>query len=178
MTDTATANTTPPEPATGTDGTGATGEPGANDTTDPKPTETVDFWKNKAREQEKRAKENSAAASELAALKAAQQTAEERLAAERDSARREAEEARAETLRYKVATKYNISSDDAETFLTGTDEDTLTRQAERLATLAKSADTTSPAPRPDLTQGGRQPGGQSDPAQEFGKFIRGALDKA
>jgi hypothetical protein len=179
MTDTSNANpATPPAPATGAGATGATGAPGANDEgTDPKPTETVEFWKNKAREQEKRAKDNSAAATELAALKAAQQTAEERLATERDNALRLADEARAETLRYKVATKFNISADDAETFLTGTDEETLTKQAERLAALAKSADTTSPAPRPDLTQGGRPSSGQTNPAQEFGNFIAAQLDK-
>jgi hypothetical protein len=182
MTDTAgtgttTTTTAPPPPATGADGTGGTAAPGANDGTETKPTDTVEFWKQKARENEKRAKDNSAAATELAALKAAQQTAEERLATERDAAKREADEARAETLRYKVATKFNISADDAETFLTGTDEDTLTKQAERLAALAKSADSTSPAPRPDLTQGGRPASGQTNPAQEFGKFIAAQLDK-
>lgn len=182
MTETSNANnapTTPPAPATGASGTGATGEPGANDATEPKPTDTVEFWKNKAREQEKRAKDNSAAATELATLKAAQQTAEERLASERDAAKREADEARAETLRYKVATKFNISADDAETFLTGTDEDTLTKQAERLATLAKSADSTSPAPRPDLSQGSRSAPAQSGgPAQDFARFIEGQLNKS
>lgn len=180
MTDTSNATTTtPPAPATGASGTGATGEPGANETTEPKPTETVEFWKQKARENEKRAKDNSSAATELAAMKAAQQTAEERLSSERDAAKREADEARAETLRYKVATKFNISADDAETFLTGTDEDTLTKQAERLATLAKSADSTSPAPRPDLSQGSRSAPAQSGgPAQDFATFITGQLNKS
>lgn len=37
----------------------------------PKPTETVDFWKGKAREQEKRAKENAEAAKRLAELEGA-----------------------------------------------------------------------------------------------------------
>ena len=37
----------------------------------PKPTETVDFWKGKAREQEKRAKENADAAKRLAELEGA-----------------------------------------------------------------------------------------------------------
>lgn len=176
MTDTTNATTTPPAPATGASGTGATGEPGANEATETKPTETVEFWKNKAREQEKRAKDNSSAATELAALKAAQQTAEERLATERDAAKREADEARAETLRYKVATKFSINADDAETFLTGTDEETLTRQAERLAALAKNAGEPSPAPRPDLSQGGRSTPASSDPAQEFARFIKGQLN--
>ena len=36
--------------------------------TEPKPTETVEFWKAKAREQEKRAKDNAAAATRLAEI--------------------------------------------------------------------------------------------------------------
>lgn len=48
----------------------------------PKPTETVDFWKSKAREQEKRAKENADAAKRLADIEESQKT-EEQKAAER-----------------------------------------------------------------------------------------------
>src|SRR5690554_1497917 len=44
----------------------------------PKPTETVDFWKTKARDQEKRAKANADAAKELEALKAASMTEAEK----------------------------------------------------------------------------------------------------
>lgn len=51
--------------------------------------------------------------------------AKQKAEAERDAAR-------AEALRYKVASKHGISDEDAELFLTGTDEETLTRQAERL----------------------------------------------
>lgn len=176
-TGTGTTPITPPAPATGAGATGATGAPGANDdTNEPKPTDTVEYWKQKSRENEKRAKDNSTAATELAAMKAAQQTAEERLATERDAAKREADEARAETLRYKVATKYSINADDAETFLTGTDEDTLTKQAERLAELGKS-DSTTPGPRPDLSQGARAGTSPVDPATVFGKFIKDQLDR-
>ena len=50
----------------------------------PKPTETVEFWKQKAREQEKRAKDNASAAQRLAEIeesnKSAEQKATERLA--------------------------------------------------------------------------------------------------
>ena len=47
---------------------------------EPKPTETVDFWKQKAREQEKRAKENAAAAKRLAEVEESQKSEAERLA--------------------------------------------------------------------------------------------------
>lgn len=46
----------------------------------PKPTETVEFWKQKAREQEKRAKDNADAAKRLAELEDAQKTAEQKAA--------------------------------------------------------------------------------------------------
>lgn len=39
----------------------------------------------------------------------------------------------AESLRLRVAAKHGISEDDADLFLTGTDEETLTRQAKRLS---------------------------------------------
>lgn len=63
-----------------------------------------------------------------------------------------AEQARAEALRWRIAAKHGISDEDAETFLTGSDEATLTRQAERLAALAVATPAT---PKPDLTQGGQ-----------------------
>jgi len=63
-----------------------------------------------------------------------------------------AETARAEALRWRIAAKHGISDEDAETFLTGSDEATLTRQAQRLSALAVAAPAT---PKPDLTQGGQ-----------------------
>ncbi len=98
----------------------------------PKPTETVEFWKSKAREQESRAKANAKAADELAEIKAAQLSAEQRAAQEKADAERERDQARAEALRWRIATKHGISDEDAELFLTATDEETLNRQAERL----------------------------------------------
>jgi len=62
-----------------------------------------------------------------------------------------ADKANAEALRWRIAAKHGISDEDAETFLTGSDEATLTRQAERLSAL----NTATPAtPKPDRTQGG------------------------
>jgi hypothetical protein len=165
--------TTTPDPDAGKDeGTGTTDGTPANESTE------VD-WKAKAREWEKRAKANADAADKLAKFEDAQKSEAQRLTEARDAAAAEAAEARAETLRYKVATKYAISSDDAETFLTGTDEDTLTKQAERLAALAKDSkpDSTTPGPRPDLSQGARAGNPQGDPATAFGNFIKGQLNQ-
>jgi hypothetical protein len=102
----------------------------------PKPTETVEFWKQKAREQEKKAKENVAARMELDELKKSQLSDAEKYAAERDEARREAERNAAEALRWRIAARNGISDEDAELFLTGSDEETLARQAERFKELA------------------------------------------
>ena len=81
--------------------------------------------------------------SQMSDLEKAQSLAQEQQAA--------ADAARAEALRWRIAAKHGISDEDAETFLTGADEETLTRQAERLAALNTAAPA---APRPDRTQGG------------------------
>lgn len=79
-------------------------------------------------------------------------------AAERSkSAEQERDAAKAEALRLRTAIKHGISDEDAELFLTGTDEETLTRQAERLA--ERIASTGPRAPKPDPSQGARGPVG-------------------
>jgi hypothetical protein len=121
------------------------------------PAETTD-WKAKAREWERRAKENKSAADELAALKQSQMSEAERTAARLAELEQQAQAARSEALRYRVATRYGISDDDAELFLTAGDEETLERQARALSernTPSAATATTAPAPRPDLTQGAR-----------------------
>lgn len=90
-------------------------------------------WKAKAREWETRAKANKTAADELASLKAAQMTEQERLTAQLTEVTQQAETARTEALRLRIAVRHGVSDEDAELFLTGTDEETLTRQAQRLA---------------------------------------------
>lgn len=79
------------------------------------------------------AKSNADAAKRLAEIEEAQKTEAEKAAdrvrqleVERDAAMRDA-------LRFKVASKFGIGEEDADLFLTGTDEDTLTKQAERLS---------------------------------------------
>lgn len=98
-----------------------------------KPTETVEFWKQKARENEKRAKQNATAAERLAAIEADKLSESEKDQREREQLTRERDESRQEALRWRIAAKHGISDEDAELFLTGSDEETLTKQAERLA---------------------------------------------
>ncbi|OZE92460.1 hypothetical protein CH298_02690 [Rhodococcoides fascians] len=83
-------------------------------------------------------KELKSAQAELQTLRNASLSDTERAKAEADQYRAEAEQARAEALRFRTATKFGISDEDAELFLTATDEDTLTKQAERLAARAKT----------------------------------------
>lgn len=109
--------------------TETTETPETTATHETKPTETVEFWKAKAREQEKRAKDNASAAKRLAEFEEGAKTAEDRIA-ELEQQYKAAETAR---LRSDIAAQHGITAEDRDLFLTGADEDTLTKQAERLA---------------------------------------------
>lgn len=100
-----------------------------------KETETVEFWKGKARDQEKRAKSNADAADELAKLKESQKTQAEKDADKIKTA--EAEVAAvpakvAEALKVHLIARHEIDAEDAELFLTATDPDLLVKQVDRL----------------------------------------------
>lgn len=77
--------------------------------------------------------EIKAKAARLDEIEQANKSEIERATEARTAAERERDAAKAEALRLRVATKHGISDEDADLFLTGTDEATLTRQAERLA---------------------------------------------
>ncbi len=106
-----------------------------------------------AEREARKAAEDSAKAlqSQLDEIKAAQMSDLEKAQAQARTFEEAASKAQAEALRWRIAAKHGISDEDAETFLTGSDEESLTRQAERLSALATAAPTT---PKPDATQGG------------------------
>lgn len=90
-------------------------------------------------------------------------------------AEQERDAARAEALRYKVAAAHGISTaagadgtpSDAELFLTGTDEDTLTRQAERLTQRGSDRRTRgNVAPRE-----GTNPHAEQDDLRQFARQL-------
>lgn len=117
---------------------------------DPKPTETVDFWKSKAREQEKRAKDNAAAAKRLAELEEAQKTEDQKREDRVKAA--EAEVASvpqkvSEHLRTHLVAIHKISDEDAELFLTATEPELLLKQVARLVAQ------TPQGPQPNPQQG-------------------------
>lgn len=116
-----------------------------------------------------------AKAARLDEMEAANKTQAERLSEQADRARADADAARAELLRYRVAASHGITdADDIELFLTGTDEETLKRQAERLA--KRSADASSPrSPKPDPNQGRTPSGNAATPADQFASFIQSQL---
>jgi len=126
-------------------------------------------WKALARKHEIDAKAGKSATAKLAEIEEAtktegQKTAERLAAAEKDAA-----EARAEALRLRVAAKFGIGDEDADLFLTGADEQTLTKQAERLtARESERKKTGNHVPREGSTS--TQP-----PADELRAFARGVF---
>lgn len=135
-----------------------------------KPTETVDFWKQKAREQEKRAKENASAAQRLAEYEEANKTEAQKTADRLAAAEKVAADARQEALRLRIATRFQIGDEDADLFLTGSDEDTLTKQAERLAGRAQERKKHgNHVPR----EGAATPPPGDDPLREFTRSVFG-----
>lgn len=79
------------------------------------------------------AKANADAAARLAQYEEAQKSEAEKAADRMRQLEAEVESARREALRFKVASKFGIGDEDADLFLTASDEETLTKQAERLA---------------------------------------------
>ena len=163
MTDTADAGATP---ADTNDNDANTDQTGEGDQPDPK--DTVDYWKQKSRENEKRAKANATAAERLAELENANKTEAERAAERLAAAEQTAAQAQAEALRFRIATKYGISDDLADSFLTGTDEESLTGQAEKLVALSKPG-----TPRPDPSQGAASGAASADMNTIIRRQLRG-----
>lgn len=100
-----------------------------------KPTETVDFWKQKAREQERRAKENADAAKRLADIEESQKTEAEKVADRIAKAETEVASVPAkvaDALRTHLVALHDIDQDDADLFLTANDPELLLKQVTRL----------------------------------------------
>ena len=91
------------------------------------------------------------AKAELDKIAAANMSDLERAQKEAKDAQEAAAKATADALRFRVASQHGISEEDAELFLTGTDLDTLAKQATRLK------ERTPTGPKPDLSQGAAAP---------------------
>lgn len=125
----------------------------APEATDQQTTPEVD-WKAKSREWERRAKENKAAADKLAELEQAKLTAEERAAQQLTEATGRADTLAKDNLRLRVALQKGLPADLIDR-LRGDSEDEIAADADHLMSLfpKQTEPDTSPAPRPDLTQG-------------------------
>ena len=141
MSDTTTepAATEPTEPAEAA----TQGDPVAEEKAPPRHVPVAELAEERARRKELQQKLDEIEKAQLSDLERAQ--------AEATEAREAAAKASAEALRFRIAAKHNISDEDADLFLTGSDEETLTRQAARLIERAPATS----SPKPDLTQGGK-----------------------
>lgn len=88
----------------------------------PKPTETVEYWKQKSRDNEKRAKANADAAKRVPDLEKSLEKATER-----------ADEAEVKVLRLTAAIEHGVSAEDLPLLDEVSDSDAIKRLAERLA---------------------------------------------
>lgn len=141
----------------------------AEQTETTKPTETVEFWKQKAREQEKRAKENAAAATRLAEIEEAQKSEAQKAADRLAAAEAKATEAEAKALRREIALEHGLTTEDAALLDTITDEDAMRALAGRLAVKDKN-------PRPNHVP---REGANHQPAEdELREFTRGLFERA
>jgi hypothetical protein len=121
-------------------------------------------WKAEARKWEARAKNKDDASTELS--KTTQQL--EKVSKELAEQKKATETAQAALSRYKVASKYGISDELTELFLTGSDEQTLEKQAKALS------ERTVKTPKPDRAQGNRNGSGAITNAERFADTM-GAL---
>jgi hypothetical protein len=146
------------------------GQPAVETATDAnaKPTETVDYWKQRARQNEQQAKANAEAAKRLKEI-------EDRDLSELQKAQRDREEIAAENARLKsesarnrVALAKGLPAEIAAT-LNGSTEDELAAHADAL--LAWRSNVPPTTPRPDPGQGPRPTTPESDAEQEYRLFF-------
>lgn len=117
------------------------------------------------------AKANATAAQRLAEIEEANKTETQKAQDALAAAQRDAETARAEALRFRIASKFQVSDEDADLFLTGTDEETLTKQAERLAAReSERKKNGNHVPR----EGTSTQTNHSDPKRDFIRGLTGA----
>lgn len=154
------------QPTTETTETDATGEP----TTETKPTETVEFWKSKAREQEKRAKANADAATKLAEFEESQKTETQRLTDQLAAEKAQRETVEKQAMRYRVAASKGVSADLVDR-LQGDTEEELSADADKLLELVG----TKNGPRVSR-EGAQNSGPKADEMREFTRNLFGKAD--
>jgi hypothetical protein len=99
--------------------------------------------------------------SQMSDLEKAQATAAE--------AQATAEKAARDALRWRTAAKHGLSDEDADLFLTGSDAETIERQATALAAR------TPTGPKPDPSQGAKGAAAAKTTADSFAEFFRNQI---
>ena len=171
---------------TATENTAASGEPqgsegGENNTPSVEDLAAkVEELTKHSRKWEERAKANKEKADRLDEIEQASLSAEQKAAKHIESLTAKAEEAEARAIaaetalvRMTVALDHGISKEDADLFLTGSDEETITAQAKRFSERAGGSDRR--APRPHDKQGKRSGDGPRSPQDVFGDFLDSQL---
>jgi hypothetical protein len=139
----------------------------------PKPTETVDFWKQKAREQEKRAKENASAAQRLAEIEEANKTEAQKVSDRLTQAEERAAAAERRAIRFEIASEFSLTPDDAKALEHVASEDGM-REVARL--LAAKADQRKKQGNSAPREGGNPNPGNSNTDER--EFVRGLFGRA
>jgi hypothetical protein len=170
------------------DETSTTPPTNTNDQPDPKPTDTVEFWKNQARENEKRAKANADAAKELDKVKAANMSDLERAIAETktstraDVLREVGSERALDAARIALAGRHPdiegvLEGFAAEAFVNDDGSTNLEKVQKWANSVAHPADQAPPA-RARVPAGVRDTGTpKATPAQDLAAFMTNALAK-
>lgn len=136
----------------------------------PKPTETVEFWKQKAREQESRAKSNAEAATELQKIKERDLTELQVAQKRADDADKRAAQLERTSLQQQVALEKGIPADLVGS-LNGSTADELAAHADRLLAWRGSATPPPiPQPQPDMGQGARPADTQAQQDAEYAEY--------
>jgi len=118
-----------------------------------RPTDTVEFWKQKAREQETRAKANASAAEKLAAFEDRDKTEAQRLTDRADAAEKRATDLESRALRLEVASEKGLTPAQAKRLIGATREELEADADDLLATFKPSTKVAVP----DLDLGSRTP---------------------
>lgn len=141
--------------------------PPAEPSAEPKPTDTVDYWKQRARQNEAQAKANADAAKRLKEF-------EDRDLSELEKAKRDRDELAAKyadlernALRSTVALAKGLPPEVA-AILSGSSEEELTAHADAL--LAWRGNQVPSSPRPDPSQGPRPTSPQLEADAEYARF--------
>jgi hypothetical protein len=152
-----------------TDSSTAGNRPTPDTSAEPKPTETVDFWKRKAREQEDRAKANAEAAKRLKEIEDRDLSELQKAQRDREEALARLQEVEREAIRNRVALAKGLPAEIAAT-LNGSNEEELAAHADRL--IAWRGNQPPPTPRPDLGQGARPTSPDQEADIEYQQFAK------